>query len=90
MSSTGTKKIYVIFYTTYGHIHKLVQEVVKGINAVSGAEAVLLQVSTSCRPKPLYNPTQNGMLLPEIDMRQHASVTYLRIHVAGQVLVQVT
>ena len=44
MSTTGTKKIYVIFYTTYGHIHKMVEEVVKGINSVSGVEAVLLQV----------------------------------------------
>lgn len=44
MSATGTKKIYVIFYTTYGHIYKLVEEVVKGINSVSGIEAVVLQV----------------------------------------------
>ena len=46
MSTTGTKKIYVVFYTTYGHIYKLVQEVAKGINAVPGTEAVLLQVGT--------------------------------------------
>ena len=44
MSATGTKKIYVIFYTTYGHIYKLVEEVVKGINSVPGSEAVVLQV----------------------------------------------
>lgn len=44
MSATGSKKIFVIFYTTYGHIHKMVEEVVKGINSVSGVEAVLLQV----------------------------------------------
>ena len=44
MSGTGPKKIYVIFYTTYGHIYKLVQEVAKGINSVDGTEAVVLQV----------------------------------------------
>ena len=47
MSSTGTKKIYVIFYTTYGHIYKLVEEVAKGINSVAGTEAVVLQVAIS-------------------------------------------
>ena len=44
MSAAGSKKVFVIFYTTYGHIHKMVEEVVKGINSVSGVEAVLLQV----------------------------------------------
>lgn len=51
MSTTGTKKIYVIFYTTYGHIYKLVEEAVKGINSVPGSEAVVLQVRVTfeCR-----------------------------------------
>ena len=49
MSATGTKKIYVIFYTTYGHMYKMVQEVVKGINSVPGTEAVLLQVRMTSR-----------------------------------------
>lgn len=44
MSSTGNKKIYVVFYTTYGHIYKLVEQVAKGINSVEGTEAVVLQV----------------------------------------------
>ena len=47
MSSTGTKKIYVIFYTTYGHIYKLVEQVTKGINSVPGTEAVVLQVMST-------------------------------------------
>ena len=42
---SATKKIYVIFYTTYGHIWKLVEEVVKGINSVDGTEAVVFQVN---------------------------------------------
>lgn len=44
MSSAGTRKIYVIFYTTYGHIYKMVEQVTKGINSVPGTEAVVLQV----------------------------------------------
>ena len=44
MSSAGTRKIYVIFYTTYGHIYKLVEQVTKGINSVPGTEAVVVQV----------------------------------------------
>jgi hypothetical protein len=48
MSSAGTRKIYVIFYTTYGHIYKMVEQVAKGINSVPGTEAVVLQV--------LYHP----------------------------------
>ncbi|DBA66657.1 hypothetical protein WJX79_009985 [Trebouxia sp. C0005] len=44
MSSAGTRKIYVIFYTTYGHIYKMVEQVSKGINSVPGTEAVVLQV----------------------------------------------
>lgn len=41
---SAPKKIYVIYYSTYGHIHTLVQEAVKGINAVGGVEAVVYQV----------------------------------------------
>jgi NAD(P)H dehydrogenase (quinone) len=37
-------KIAVIFYSTYGHIYKMAQQVAKGINSVPGCEAVLLQV----------------------------------------------
>ena len=44
MSSAGTKKIYVVFYTTYGHIYKMVEQVANGINSVPGTEAVVLQV----------------------------------------------
>ena len=42
---SANTKVYVIFYTTYGHIYKLVKEVVKGINAVDGTEAMVFQVS---------------------------------------------
>ena len=43
MLATDSKQIHVIFYSTYGHIYKMVQQVVRGINSVPGTEAVLFQ-----------------------------------------------
>ena len=54
---SANKKIYVIFYTTYGHIWKLVEEVVKGINAVDGTEAVVFQVGITATSS--YNQCDN-------------------------------
>lgn len=43
----ATCKIYVVFYTMYGHVHKMAQAVKKGIDSVDGCEAVLYQVKLS-------------------------------------------
>lgn len=45
MSTTTTTrpKIAIVFYSTWGHIYKLAQEVAKGIEQ-AGGEAILLQV----------------------------------------------
>ena len=59
---SATKKIYVIFYTTYGHIWKLVEEVVKGINSVDGTEAVVFQVNIA--EIPVASPFALLMTLP--------------------------
>ena len=37
-------KVSVVFYSMYGHIHRMAQAVVEGVNEVDGAEARLLQV----------------------------------------------
>eukprot|EP00884_Botryococcus_braunii_P016104 jgi/Botrbrau1/3177/Bobra.37_2s0007.1 len=37
-------KIYVVFYSMYGHIYKLAQKVKEGIDSVEGVEGVLYQV----------------------------------------------
>ncbi|CAM6127599.1 unnamed protein product [Calypogeia fissa] len=37
-------KIYVIYYSMYGHVKKLAHEVLKGANSVEGVEASLWQV----------------------------------------------
>jgi NAD(P)H:quinone oxidoreductase type IV len=37
-------KIYVVFYSTYGHVHTLANAVVEGAREVAGAEVTLWQV----------------------------------------------
>ncbi|CAL8471232.1 g10774 [Coccomyxa elongata] len=37
-------KIYIVFYSTYGHIYKLAQEQKKGVDSVEGCEGILYQV----------------------------------------------
>ncbi|GAB2231486.1 hypothetical protein Droror1_Dr00010494 [Drosera rotundifolia] len=38
-------KIYIVYYSTYGHVEKLAQEIKKGADTVEGVEATLWQVS---------------------------------------------
>lgn len=40
----ATNKIFIIFYSTYGHIYKMAQSVLKGVNSVEGVEGTLYQV----------------------------------------------
>ncbi|XP_051128459.1 probable NAD(P)H dehydrogenase (quinone) FQR1-like 1 [Andrographis paniculata] len=37
-------KVYVVYYSTYGHVEKLAQEIKKGADSVEGVEAQLWQV----------------------------------------------
>ncbi|KAK6149818.1 hypothetical protein DH2020_017343 [Rehmannia glutinosa] len=37
-------KVYIIYYSTYGHVEKLAQEIKKGAESVQGVEAKLWQV----------------------------------------------
>ncbi|EIE19582.1 LEDI-3 protein [Coccomyxa subellipsoidea C-169] len=39
-----TVKIYIVFYSTYGHIYKLAQQQKKGVDSVEGVEGILYQV----------------------------------------------
>lgn len=43
-SGKMTKKIYIVFYSTYGHIYKLAQTIKEGIDSVDGVEGILYQV----------------------------------------------
>ncbi|KAI0495150.1 hypothetical protein KFK09_025299 [Dendrobium nobile] len=37
-------KIYIVYYSTYGHVEKLAHEILKGASSVEGVEAKLWQV----------------------------------------------
>lgn len=37
-------KIYVVYYSTYGHVYAMANAIKEGIDAVEGCEAVLYQV----------------------------------------------
>jgi NAD(P)H dehydrogenase (quinone) len=37
-------QVLIVYYSMYGHIHKMAQAVAEGVNSVSGAEAVLRRV----------------------------------------------
>jgi NAD(P)H dehydrogenase (quinone) len=41
----ASKKVYIIYYSMYGHIAKLAQAVKKGVDSVEGMEGVLYQVA---------------------------------------------
>lgn len=34
-------KVLIVYYSTYGHVHKMAEAIAEGVGAVSGAEAVL-------------------------------------------------
>jgi NAD(P)H dehydrogenase (quinone) len=42
--ATGKAKIYIVYYSTYGHIAKLAQAIKEGVDSVEGAEGFLFQV----------------------------------------------
>ncbi|CAK0785724.1 hypothetical protein CVIRNUC_008935 [Coccomyxa viridis] len=72
----ATKKIFVIFYSTYGHVYKMAQSELKGINSVEGVEGILYQVNETlpedilakmhAAPKPEV-PIINAHDLPNAD-----------------------
>eukprot|EP00197_Chlamydomonas_leiostraca_P002986 CAMPEP_0202867372 /NCGR_PEP_ID=MMETSP1391-20130828/9290_1 /ASSEMBLY_ACC=CAM_ASM_000867 /TAXON_ID=1034604 /ORGANISM="Chlamydomonas leiostraca, Strain SAG 11-49" /LENGTH=202 /DNA_ID=CAMNT_0049547415 /DNA_START=86 /DNA_END=694 /DNA_ORIENTATION=+ len=71
-----TVKVWVIYYSTYGHIKKMADAVKEGINSVEGVEAVLYQVPETlpeevlakmhAPPKP-DDPVADPHKLPEAD-----------------------
>lgn len=41
----ATKKVYIIYYSMYGHVEKLARAVKQGVDSVEGLEGVLYQVA---------------------------------------------
>ncbi len=46
-------KVLILFYSTYGHVHKMAEAVAEGVAGVGGAEAVLRRVPETLPPEVL-------------------------------------
>lgn len=46
-------KVYIVFYSMYGHVYKLAQSVKEGVDSVEGCEGVLYQVAETLPPEVL-------------------------------------
>ncbi|XP_028792287.1 NAD(P)H dehydrogenase (quinone) FQR1-like [Neltuma alba] len=46
-------KVYIVYYSTYGHVEKLAHEIKKGADSVEGVEAKLWQVPETLTPEVL-------------------------------------
>ena len=46
-------KVLIVYYSTYGHVHRMAQAVAEGIESVDGAEAVLRRVPETLPPEVL-------------------------------------
>ncbi|CAM6098984.1 unnamed protein product [Calypogeia fissa] len=70
-------KVWVIYYSMYGHVKKLAEEILKGANSVEGVEATLYQVPETLHhdvlakmhapPKDPHVPVIDVHKLPEAD-----------------------
>lgn len=46
-------KVLILYYSMYGHLHKMAEAIAEGVNQVSGAEAVLRRVPETLPPEVL-------------------------------------
>jgi NAD(P)H dehydrogenase (quinone) len=46
-------KVLIVYYSTYGHIHKMAEAIAEGVREVDGAEAVLRRVPETLSPDVL-------------------------------------
>ncbi|KAF8731912.1 hypothetical protein HU200_015858 [Digitaria exilis] len=53
----ATTKIYVVYYSTYGHVARLAEEIKKGADSVDGVEATIWQVEETL-PKEVLGKMQ--------------------------------
>ena len=37
-------KVLIVYYSTYGHVHKMAEAIAEGVKQVAGAEAVMRRV----------------------------------------------
>lgn len=61
-SSSASIKIFIVFYSMYGHVEGLAQRMKKGVDGIEGAEGVLYRV-----PETLSQDVLDQMKAPEKD-----------------------
>jgi len=44
-------KVLIVYYSTYGHVHRMAEEIAEGVRQVKGAEAVLRRVPETLPPE---------------------------------------
>jgi len=44
-------KVLIVYYSTYGHVHRMAEEIAEGVRQVNGAEAVLRRVPETLPPE---------------------------------------
>ncbi|KAH0663434.1 hypothetical protein KY284_028365 [Solanum tuberosum] len=49
----ATTKVYVVYYSLYGHVETMAREIQRGVNSVKGVEATLWQVPETLPEKIL-------------------------------------
>lgn len=67
-----TTKVWIVYYSMYGHVAKLAEEILKGANSVEGVEATLYQVAETLPQEVLgkmHAPPQNDAV-PLIDVHK--------------------
>lgn len=62
-------KLYIVYYSTYGHVETLAREIQKGANSVEGVEATLYQVPETLPEEVLgkmYAPPKSDVPVLEV------------------------
>ena len=60
MDGVTSKRVLIVFYSTYGHVETLAKEILKGVNSVSGVKGELWRV-----PETLSQEILTKMWAPE-------------------------
>ncbi|HLP45697.1 MAG TPA: NAD(P)H:quinone oxidoreductase [Candidatus Deferrimicrobium sp.] len=76
-------KVYIIYYSMYGHIHRMAAAVAEGVQEVSGAEAVLRRVPETLSQEIL---TKMGALEPQKTMQHIPICTVEDLKIADAII----
>lgn len=76
-------KVYIIYYSMYGHIHRMAAAAAEGVNEVSGAEAVLKRVPETLSDQVLG---MMGALEPQKMMQHIPTCTVEELRTADAII----